>query len=99
MRLKIAELIGQMKPLPFTPEQHQTVFNLKQRADLLLNDFDITEYWQINHELNFMVSEVIGNSALRQMWSHLYFQAARMWYRLVRADPAGVAVAGVVVLN
>ncbi len=99
MRLKIAELIGQMDPRPFTPEQGRAADALRQRAAALTESFDIAAYWRINHDLHFLISDVIGNAALRQIWDHLYFQAARMWYRHARGDPAGVTVSLVAELD
>lgn len=91
MRLKIAELIGQMDPLPLNGEQRDAVEALQRRAGKLSKTFKIEAYWQINHDLHFLISAIIGNSALRQMWDHFYFQAARIWYQHARSDPSGVA--------
>lgn len=91
MRLKLAELIGQMAPRPFTDHDARVTEALSHRAAALLENFDITEYWQINHDLHFLISDIIGNSALRQMWDQCYFQAARMWYGHAQSDNAGVA--------
>ena len=51
------------------------------RARAIATDFDLREYWNINHDLHFIVGELIGNVALAEMWDRFYFQAARMWYR------------------
>ncbi|NQV47059.1 MAG: GntR family transcriptional regulator [Rhodospirillaceae bacterium] len=91
LRLKIAELIGQMSPRPLTEADGDAAENLRQRAEALLETFDITEYWQINHDLHLLISGVIGNAALGQIWDHLYFQAARMWYQHARSEPKNVA--------
>jgi DNA-binding GntR family transcriptional regulator len=89
MQMKLAELIGQMTPKTFTSEHQQAAKALYHRADQLKETFDVSEYWQINHDLHFLISTVIGNSALQEAWDHLYFQAARMWYRHVLTDPSG----------
>lgn len=99
MRLKLAELIGEMAPRPFTNHHSKIIETLNQRAAVLLRDFDITEYWQINHDLHFLISDIIGNSALRQMWDQSYFQSARMWYGHAQSDPAGVATSLVAELS
>ncbi len=91
MRLKIAELIGQMDPLPFSAVHREEIEALRGRAVELKARFRIEMYWQINHDLHFLISGIIGNSALRQMWDHFYFQAARIWYQHARFDPTGVA--------
>ena len=92
MRIRLAELIGTMAPHPFRPEHGQALEHLQLRAAALQEHFDIREYWHINHDLHFLIARTIGNSALRQMWDHLYFQAARIWYQHARSDPEGVAM-------
>jgi DNA-binding GntR family transcriptional regulator len=93
MRLKIAEMIGVMSPIDFSAEFRDNADRLMERAKALTEKFAIEEYWRINHDLHFMIAGIIGNTALRQMWDHFYFQAARIWYRHVRNDTAGVAEA------
>jgi DNA-binding GntR family transcriptional regulator len=82
MRLKIAELIGHMSPRACTPQHLTTMDGLLRRAGALTRHFDLTEYWRINHDLHFLIGDLIGNRALRRMWDQLYFQAARIWYGL-----------------
>ena len=93
MRLKIAELIGELSPREFSADLKEQSGRLLERAERLAERFAIEEYWRINHDLHFMIAGIIGNSALRQMWDHFYFQAARIWYRRARADSTGVAEA------
>jgi len=93
MRIRLAELIGSMSPHPFGPGHTHALGGLEERAAKLLDCFDIREYWRINHELHILIAGIIGNSALRQMWDHLYFQAARMWYQHARSAPEDVAIA------
>jgi DNA-binding GntR family transcriptional regulator len=84
MRLRIAPLIGDLSPNGVEPRHIKRVESLLDRARRLVRAFDIKAYWQINHDLHFLIGELIGNSALRVMWDHFYFQAARMWYELAR---------------
>lgn len=93
MRLRIAESIGLMNPRPFDKQQIESIAVLLQRAEAMSEHFDINEYWQINHDLHFLIQGVIGNTALAQIWEHLYFQSARMWYQHVRQYPAQEAAA------
>ncbi len=93
VRLKIAEMIGFLSPLAITSDHKDQVRHLVRRAARLTEAFAIEEYWQINHDLHFMIGTVIGNTALRQMWDHFYFQAARIWYRQVRFASEGAAEA------
>ncbi len=93
LRLKLAELIGQLTPLPLTQEEVRAASTLKERAEQLVERFNIAEYWQINHDLHFLIAGVIGNAPLRQTWDQIYFQVARIWYRHAQSDPSGVAAA------
>jgi DNA-binding GntR family transcriptional regulator len=91
MRIKVAELIGQLSPRGCKPAHIRAVEALLDRARRLRDDFDIREYWRINHEMHFIVSDLIGNTALRKMWDHFYFQVARIWYGVARNKSGEVA--------
>src|SRR5215468_8875884 len=91
VRLKIAEMIGQLSPRPCRPQDVATAAALRVRAEQLARAFDLHGYWQINHDLHFLIGGLIGNAALRQMWDLFYFQAARIWYALARELSAEVA--------
>ena len=84
VRLKIAEMIGHLSPNPCTRGQVAAAEALRARAEQLTRTFDLIEYWRINHDLHFLIGDLIGNVALRQMWDHFYFQAARIWYTLAK---------------
>lgn len=91
MRIKLAEWIGHARPRELTEQDYRISSALKQRAKALTRDFEIAEYWMINHDQHLLISAVIGNSAMRQMWDQLYYRAARMWYRHIRDNPIGAA--------
>lgn len=91
MRMKMAEMIGQMTPRPFSKSQQSQAAILLARSLKIVDTFDINEYWQINHDLHFLIMDVIGNSALRHMWDHYYYLAARMWYKKTQETSDGVA--------
>ncbi|MEX2201512.1 MAG: GntR family transcriptional regulator [Dongiaceae bacterium] len=84
MRLKVAELIGEMSPRPVTADQIRDVGALLVRARALEGRFDAREYWQINHRMHFIIGAIIGNAGLRRMWDQFYFQIARVWYGVIR---------------
>ena len=85
MRLRIAPLIGELSPHPVLEIHIGRTEDLLRRAQALTAAFDLREYWSINHDLHFIVSELIGNVALAEIWDRFYFQAARMWYETARA--------------
>jgi DNA-binding GntR family transcriptional regulator len=84
MRLRIAPLIGELSPNGIGPSHIERTEALHARARQLVRAFDIQEYWQVNHDLHFLIGELIGNGALLVMWDRFYFQVARMWYDLAR---------------
>ncbi len=84
MRLKVAELIGQMSPNPIEPGHLAEMADHIRRARHLTRQFDMHDYFAINHDVHFLIARIIGNAALRQMWDRLYFQTARVWYAAAR---------------
>jgi DNA-binding GntR family transcriptional regulator len=91
MRIKIAECIGQMNPQEITEADKETALELKVRALLLAEKFNIVDYWIINHDQHNLISTLIGNSALRTMWDHFYFLSARIWYQHAQLNQNDVA--------
>jgi DNA-binding GntR family transcriptional regulator len=84
MRLRIAPLIGELSPRQIRATHIAETEQLLSRARALTRDFDLREYWNINHDMHFIVGKLIGNQALAEMWDRFYFQAARRWYDLAR---------------
>ncbi len=91
MRIKLAECIGHMNPREIDQKIKSTAHELQQRAILLTQQFNIVDYWLVNHDQHNLIVEIIGNSALKQMWNHFYYLAARIWYELARTDPDNMA--------
>jgi DNA-binding GntR family transcriptional regulator len=91
MRLRIAPLIGELSPRTVSESHVARAEALLRRAQALCDRFDLREYWNVNHDLHFIVGELIGNVALAEMWDRFYFQAARMWYDLARSLGGEVA--------
>ncbi len=91
MRIKIAECIGQMNPRGIDEKIKIAVHELQQRASLLTQQFNIVDYWLVNHDLHNLIAGIIGNSALKQIWDHFYFLVARIWYEFARTDPENIA--------
>lgn len=83
LRLKIAELIGEMSPRPCTAADINFVEALLGRAKKLNESEDTTEFWRINHELQHQISRHIGNHSLRWIHDLFYFQTARIWFDVV----------------
>ena len=90
VRQMIAESIGRLSPVEIGQDHIAAVEKLLEQARALRDDFDITDYWRLNHELHNLIGGLIGNRALREMWDHYYFKA-RVWYGLVPTDTDEVA--------
>lgn len=91
MRLKMAELIGVLSPREITSDDEVAIADLLKRARDLVDAYNPSEYWRINHAQHALIADLIGNSVLRETWDQLYFRSARFWYREASCDPSGVA--------
>ena len=85
LRLKLAEMVGELSPRPVQASQVAAVERLLGQAHALRGHRDHRAYWELNHELHFIIRELIGNEALRQLWDQYYFQVTRLWLRQVEA--------------
>lgn len=83
LRLKLAELIGQLSPNPCTDAHISEMGDLLERARALTEARDTEEFWRINHERQRIIASLIGNTALRRMYDLFYYQTARVWFQLV----------------
>lgn len=93
MRLKVAELIGDLSPNDACTDDVEAVADLRSRAAALQSEFDLRIYWNLNHELHFVVGRLIGNSALAELWDRFYYQTARIWYSIAERDARETAEA------
>lgn len=91
MRIKMAELIGVLSPRAITTEDEVAIADLLKRTRHLVDAYNPSEYWRINHAQHALIADLIGNSVLRETWDQLYFRSARFWYREASRAPAGVA--------
>jgi len=91
MRIKLAQCIGYMNPRAFTEVDFESIKSLLGRAQVLTEKFNLLEYWKINHDQHYLIEQIIGNCALREMWNHFYFIAARMWYQHVQTNYEGAS--------
>lgn len=82
MRLKVAELMGSMTPNTCTPDHVEKLKTLREGANQLHSiETDLELLARINHELHYLIGELIGNSALQQLYHLYYFQTTRVWYQ------------------
>jgi DNA-binding GntR family transcriptional regulator len=83
LRLKLAEIIGDLSPRSPTESDLEVMTSLLQRAAVLREKRDLTEFWRVQNERHRVINFLIGNEVLRMMHDRLYFQTARMWYGIV----------------
>jgi DNA-binding GntR family transcriptional regulator len=83
LRLKLAELIGDLSPNPLTDAHRIGMESLLERARKLKENRNTEEFWRINHERQGLVSSLIGNSALRELYDSYYYRTSRVWYATV----------------
>jgi DNA-binding GntR family transcriptional regulator len=91
IRLQIAALIGDLTPRHCQDEDIAIVKTLLERARDLQDNFNLREYWRINHETHFAIARLIGNAPLMEMWDRYYFQIASFWYQVVESGPVDVS--------
>jgi len=84
LRLKLAELIGELSPNMPTDAHVRAMQGLLERAQRLRDGRDTEEFWRINHERQGLISSLIGNSALRDLYDSYYYRTARVWYEVVQ---------------
>jgi DNA-binding GntR family transcriptional regulator len=91
MRLHLATLIGRLSPVEIRQAHKDRAYDLLQRARRLAAGFDPREYVVLNHRLNHLIIDLIGNASLRSFWRQTYFQAASTWHRVAAIVGADVA--------
>jgi len=83
LRLKLAELIGDLSPIE-PNDTHRLAMNaLLDRARKLKGHRNTEEFWRINHERQRLISSLIGNTALRELYDSYYYRTSRVWYAVV----------------
>jgi len=83
LRLKLAELIGDLSPNIPTAVHAGAMQALLDRALRLRKTPSTEEFWHINHDRQSVISSLIGNSALRELYDSYYYRTARIWYQTI----------------
>lgn len=83
MRLKFAELVGVMSPRPVTSNHITRMEELHNRARALPREIDRQAFWEINRDRHAIILELIGNSALHELYDSYYFRTSRVWYFVI----------------
>lgn len=84
VRIEIASLLGRIGLRPCSSADIEDIDKLILRIQNLKHSFSIREYWDINHQLHFAVSDLVANKAFRDVWDSFYFKGTRVWYGLAQ---------------
>jgi DNA-binding GntR family transcriptional regulator len=79
LRMRLAELIGELDPVPPTAADLTDLDALHRRCLALRDERSAEEFARINMLFTLKLSGFIGNAPLREITERLYFQTARMW--------------------
>lgn len=80
LRMRLAEMMGDLSSADPTPAATEAVKNLRRRAESLRDDAqDFTAYARLCNELHEIIIGHIDNDALREITDLLYYRAARTW--------------------
>ena len=87
MRLQLAPLIGTVNPAEIEDAHIERTARLLDEAAEPGGPIEARTYVRMNHDLNQLIADLIGNSVLRSFWLQTYWQAASTWHRV--AERAG----------
>lgn len=83
LRLKLAELMGDLTPRSPTQKTLENINESIQRTKAIRNKTNLEEFARIDilvHECNI---SLIGNTQLLQTYDDLYYRTARMWFHFL----------------
>ena len=80
LRMRLAELMGELDPASIGGEHLETMDKLIVRAKEMLNDQNIRKYGQLANDLQELLSGLTGNRPLRETIDLHYFRVARIWF-------------------
>jgi DNA-binding GntR family transcriptional regulator len=83
LRIKLAELIGDLSPTPSQNGDIAILDRLLKRCEKMRNQRDYDELGRINMEFNDALMLFISNLSLRDISDRLYYQTARVWPQIL----------------
>ncbi len=78
-RMRLAELIGDLDPLPPGAEHVEALRACGRRLQAIVDEPDLHAFARINLDYFLTVTSLIGNPSLRDVSERLFYQTARMW--------------------
>jgi len=83
LRIKLAELIGELSSAPASDERIMMLDTLLERCEKMRTQRDYEELARINMEFNDELVRFISNKPLREISDRLYYQTARVWPQIL----------------
>lgn len=91
MRLHLATLIGKITPRTVGDQHLLQAQELLRQAEKLAESFAARDYVILNHDLQHLITDLIGNRSLRSFWQQTYYQASSTWHSVARIVGVDVA--------
>ncbi len=79
LRMRLAELIGELSPGRITVEHLEEIDRLVERTKSLPRE-NFRDYARIANDLQTLLSDLTGSAPLREVIELFYFRVARIWF-------------------
>ncbi|MDX1523139.1 MAG: GntR family transcriptional regulator [Anaerolineae bacterium] len=83
LRIKLAEVIGEISPIPSADGDIDILDRLLERCEMMRDHPNHEELGRINMAFNDALVLFINNLALRDISDRLYYQTARVWPQIL----------------
>ena len=80
LRMRLAELMGELSPVTVTREHLTRMDRLIARAEKLRRKQNVKAYGELANDLQLMLSSLTGSAPLRETIELFYFRVARIWF-------------------
>lgn len=80
LRMRLSELIGELSPVVVTPKHLKEMDKLISRAKKMKKTKDVKAYGELADDLQKTLSNLTGNTPLRETIDLYYFRVARIWF-------------------
>ena len=83
LRIRLAEMVGASDPYPPDQEALDALHALAERCRAIMDRPDFRAFGEVNIGLHKTLLRVIRNESLREMSDKLFYQACRIWFKLL----------------
>ncbi len=92
LRIKLAEIIGASSTTEHIEEVKQQIDVLLERCHASHDHLDLESHGRINIGLHIAIQRLISNRALIAMSDTLFYQTARMWFKILTDNEWGYEI-------